>query len=235
MIIARFVLLAALAAATTAAAHDLWLESDGADYLLYQGHRDSDHAGADQVPYVADFVRAAQCVATAGGTHAAAITAGYPTRLAGPCAALAVEASSGVWSQTIHGTHHGAPAGLTGVVKSWRSEEGIKLLTVWIPAVAWPLGDGLEVTPLRNPFTVRPGDKMRLVVTYHGRPKAGVSVAYDEATRGVTGADGRINVRIRHAGPQLINASFEEPLSDGPVQSVVHEATLRFALPGVRR
>jgi hypothetical protein len=60
-----------------------------------------------------------------------------------------------------------------------------------------------------------PGDKLRLLVTLGGRPKAGVSVAYDGDTRGVTGANGLINLKVRHGGTQLIAASVLEPGPEG--------------------
>jgi hypothetical protein len=42
--------LAGLLFASTASAHDYWLDADGADYLLYRGHRFSQHKGEATVP-----------------------------------------------------------------------------------------------------------------------------------------------------------------------------------------
>jgi hypothetical protein len=66
-------------------------------------------------------------------------------------------------------------------------------------------------------------------VTLEGRPKAGVSVAYDGDTRGVTGANGLINLKVRHGGPQVIAASIQEPdPSGGP--DLLRSATLLLDL-----
>ena len=40
-----------LLGASAATAHDYWLEPDGQDYLLYRGHRYSQHQGEAVVPY----------------------------------------------------------------------------------------------------------------------------------------------------------------------------------------
>jgi nickel transport protein len=56
-----------------------------------------------------------------------------------------------------------------------------------------------------------------------------VTVAYDGDPRGVTGADGRINLRIRHRGTQVITASIDETSPDG--SKVVRSTALLFDLP----
>ncbi|MFM1892012.1 MAG: hypothetical protein RLZ44_1089 [Pseudomonadota bacterium] len=229
MKISAFVLSSALSAA--AAAHDLWLEPEGDGYLLLQGHRHSAHAGQDLVPYTADFLRSAHCTDRQGATRELPVSVGYPARLPGDCAVLNLSASSGDWTKTVYGTRNQPPAGLSGVVDSWRALEGIKLLTAWAPALRQPLGAMLELSPQHDPFALQPGDKLRLLVSYRGQPQAGVTVAYDGAPRGVTGDDGRINLRIRHPGRQLVTASFAASLPDGPVAQVVHATALQFDLP----
>ncbi len=214
-----------------ASAHDLWLEPDGSDYVLLQGHRHSAHAGEDRVPYAADFVQGARCTDARGRSREIALDRVYPVRLPGDCAGLLVRASSGDWTKTVHGTHRQPPDGLSGVVTSWRALESIKLLSTWTPVLAAPLGDALELSPQVDIFALRPGEKLRLLVTYGGRPQTGATVAYDGSARGVTGADGRINLRIRHGGLQRISASFEEALPDGPVAKAVHASVLQFRLP----
>ena len=63
----------------------------------------------------------------------------------------------------------------------------------------------LELVFTENPFALAVGDKLRLTVVFRGEPAQDVTVAYDGDPRGVTGDDGRINLRIRHKGLQLIN------------------------------
>ncbi|MCK7577697.1 MAG: hypothetical protein MZV65_19130 [Chromatiales bacterium] len=57
-----------------------------------------------------------------------------------------------------------------------------------------------------------------------------MAVAYDGEPRGGTDADGRINIRLRHGGVQLISASFDEPLQDARADKAVRATVLQFQL-----
>jgi nickel transport protein len=214
--------------ALPAAAHDLWLEKDGSRYALYQGHRHSSHAGAEVVAYEPGSVKGAICLDAGGGTKALPVGKAYPVRFSGECAALLVSFSTGYWTKTAWETKNLPKAGITGVIKSWRSEDGVKRIDTWNAASAQPLGAGLEITPTTDPTRIAIGDKLTLRVTEGKKPKAGVAVAYQGDTRGTTGEDGRIAIRIRQGGLQLISASTEESLSDGKADTVIRASTLQF-------
>jgi nickel transport protein len=57
-----------------------------------------------------------------------------------------------------------------------------------------------------------------------------VTVAYHGDPRGVTGDDGRVNLRIRHKGLQLISASLEEPLQSNKADKRVRSTILMFEI-----
>lgn len=116
-------------------------------------------------------------------------------------------------------------------IKSWLSYESVKRIDGWDAKLARPLTQGLEITPLDDPLRLHEGEKVRLVVTFEGRPIEGAAVAYDGKPRGATGADGRINIRIRHAGFQIIQASLTLPSAAPEADEVVHTANLNFELP----
>jgi len=221
---------ALLLIASSAHAHDYWLEPDGDGYRLFRGHRYSAHQGEAVVPYDPGIVQRALC-ADAGG-HSSSVASGdtYPVHIPGPCAAVAVEADSGHWTQTLTGTRNVRRDQVSGALRSWQSVEGVKRLERWSPAFARPLSDGLELVPTENPFRLTPGDKLRLLVTWQGRPRAGVAVAYDGKARGVSGNDGRINIRIRHRGTQFIAASVDEPSPDPGADKLVRSTALIFDL-----
>jgi uncharacterized GH25 family protein len=227
-------LLAALAVAGRAHAHDYWIEPEGDAQVLYQGHLYSAHAGEQRVPYDPAIVRAVECLRASGERASLPRPAGYPLRLPGGCAAVLVETSSGYWSQTLTGTVNRAKTEVFGALRGWLSQESIKLVNGWLPALAAPLGDGLELVPLADPRTLAPGDKLRLLVTWQKRPRAGVTVAYQGDARGVTGADGTVNIRLRAAGRQVISASVEEPLADPRAERAVRATILQFDLPAPR-
>ncbi len=222
-------LLAALA--LPAAAHELWLEQEPSGYVLYQGHRHSAHPGAEVVAYPADAVKSAACVDGRGDTRSLVPGKAYPVKLTGECAALLVSFSSGYWTKTAWETRNAPKAGIAGVIKSWLSEDTVKRIDRWTPAVAEPVGGGLEITPASDPFKAAIDDKLVVLVTENRKPKSGVAVAYEGDTRGTTGNDGKIAIRIRHGAMQLISASVETPLADGKADTVIRASTLQFELP----
>jgi nickel transport protein len=223
-------LLLLLAPAVPAAAHDLWLEREAGAYVLQQGHRTGAHAGAERVPYAAGFVQQALCADAQGRTRPLAVAGGYPARIAGDCAALFLAASSGFWTKTAWETKNAPKAGIAGVLKSWRSEDSVKRVERWSAALAQPLTPGLEITPVDDPFRLGVDDKLTVRVTLGGRPRAGVPVAYDGATRGATGEDGTVVLKIRHGGLQMIAASLETPLDDDKADILIQATTLNFEL-----
>ena len=220
---------------SAAAAHDYWLEADGSDYLLFRGHRFSQHKGEAIVPYDSAIVQRVLCVTASGRTKRVTPEAVYPLRISGPCAAVLVEADSGHWTQTLLGTKNQPRNEVKGALRSWQAIEGVKLIETWMPALERPLSDGLELVSRDDPRRLHPGDKLRLQVTWKRQPREGVAVAYDGSTRGMTGRDGRINIRLRHGGTQVISASIDEPSTEPGTDKLVRSAALIFELPRWRQ
>ncbi|MBK7813549.1 MAG: DUF4198 domain-containing protein [Rhodocyclaceae bacterium] len=212
-------------------AHDLWLEREAGGITLYQGHKYSAHGGAETIAYDANFVKDAACLEASGRNKALppAKTAPWRTTTT-DCAALRVAASSGYWTKTPWETKNTPKTGIAGVVKSWFSEESVKRMDRWTPGADRPLSDGLEITPTVDPLALKAGDKLVVLVTDVGKPKADVPVAYGGETRGATSADGRIAIRLRQGGMQLIAASVEAPLADGKADVVIRSTILQFEI-----
>lgn len=211
-------------------AHEYWIEHDGDAYLLYQGHLYAAHAGEERVVYDPAIVQQAYCARGDGELARPPASATYPLRLKGACAAVFVQTSSGYWSQSLTGTKNKPKTEVSGVLRSWLSEESIKFIESWTPRLSRPLTEGLELVPLGDPRALTPGDKLRLLATWQGRPKAGVTVAYQGDPRGVTGADGTVNIRLRQGGTQVIAGSFEEPFNDAKADKIVRATILQFQL-----
>ena len=225
------VVLTLVLGATAVTAHDYWLETDGQDFLLYRGHRYSQHEGEAVVPYEPSIVNTAICVDAAGGKRRVSASRNYPVRIPGPCAAVLVEADSGYWTQTLTGTKNQPRDEVFGALRSWQALEGVKRIESWKAGMERPVSDGLELVSTTDPFTLRPGDKLRLLVTLEGQPRQGVTVAYDGDPRGVSGSDGRINIRLRHGGTQVITASVDELSNDPKSEKLVRSTALIFDLP----
>lgn len=226
-----FVFLMLSASLPSAHAHDLWLEKSDKQYTLFQGHRHSTHAGTETMEYGTQFVASATCFDARGGKRSLAVGGAAPWTARGDCAVLMLDVSSGYWSKTPWETRNVPKTEVKGALKSWLSKESLKRFDAWSAALAQPLGAGFEIVPTSDPFTLKPDDKLVVRVVYGGKPLADVPVAYHGETRGATDPDGRIAIRLRHGGVQLIAASIELPLNDGKADIESIAATLQFELP----
>ncbi|WP_296752998.1 DUF4198 domain-containing protein [Thiobacillus sp.] len=216
--------------ATTAWAHDLWFEKEGNTYTLYQGHRHASHDGVDVVPYEARMARNFTCIDAHGAAEQFGAAKAYPARLSSECATLHATFSTGYWTKTAWETRNVPRTGISGVVRSWYSEESLKLVERWTDGSPHPIGAGLEITPTANPLPLKAGDKLVVLVTDDGKPVAGVPVAYAGNTRGTSGADGKVAIRLRRGGLQLLEASLESPLADGKADVAIRTAALQFQI-----
>jgi nickel transport protein len=211
-----------------AQAHDLWIERQGSSHALHYGHERSAHEGAKKLEYKPGWVRTAACFNTAGKDLPAELRHGYPTTLKGDCATSWFLASSGYWSKTPYGSRNLPKTEAGPVLDSWLSVESVKRVDAWGEALARPLTRELEIVPLADPLRLKAGDKLRLAVYLAGKPATGATVAYFGLPRGVTGNDGQLNVRLKEAGLQLIQASLETPLADGKADRLVQATALQF-------
>jgi nickel transport protein len=229
---AVLILTGALLTTGPAVAHDLWLERDGEGFLLQYGHRHSGHAGEERLTYDPAMVRELYCFEIDGAPLPATRGDEYPVRIDGPCAALHVLTSTGFWARTSEGLRNQPASELKGVLRSWESVEGVKFLDAWSESLAAPLTPALKLIPLQDPFALKPGAKLRLLVSFEGMPRTGVTVAYDGEPRGVSDAGGHVNIRLRRRGSQAISASFETLRDAALAELTIHATVLNFDLPG---
>ena len=148
------------------------------------------------------------------------------------CDALAahVTLSSGYWTKTVYGTKNVPRRQAQHAVTSWQSFETVTYLRRWHPRLAQALGERLEILPSEDPASWHEGHKATFQVTLAGRPMPGVIVSYQGKPRGTTGEDGRINIRLRESGFQMIQASLSRPSTDPDADEVIDTATLNFRL-----
>jgi nickel transport protein len=211
-------------------AHDYWFERDAKGYVLFQGHVHSTHAGEARVPYDPSIVKGIQCLRAEGDVVAPTLARAYPVRIDQHCAAVLAQTNSGYWTQTLRETVNRPKSEVSGAIRGWLAQETIKRIDAWSSAAARPVSDGFELTPLDDPFALKRSDKLRVLATWRGKPRRGVAVAYDGDTRGATGSDGVVNIRIRHPGTQILSASFEENVREANADKIVHGSILQFEL-----
>lgn len=213
-------------------AHDMWLEETPTGTTLYCGHKyghtHSQRQGAELVEYPADIVVRADCFDTDGEGSSPVLSDTSPVTIGGSCAVVFVLTSTGIWTKTPYGTKNIPKTEADNAIKSWASFESVKRIDVWGEALSHPLTKDLEITPVENPLVLQEGKKMRLLVTFEGRPVAGAAVGYDGEPRGVTDKDGRINIKIRHGGFQLIQASLHRPIDSPEADEIIHTTNLNF-------
>jgi nickel transport protein len=213
-----------------AAAHDLWLEREGEVYALHRGHRHSPHEGEPRIDYDPSIVQRVDCFDGDGSPVPLRIAPEYPVRVPDACAAVVVLTSSGYWTKTPFGTENEPRAHVEQAIRSWLSFEGVKRINAWHERFRRPLTGDLEIVPEEDPTSRRPGDKLKLWVSLSGEPVGGAVVAVDGRPRGRTEADGRLNVRLRRAGLQMIQASLTLPDTTGAADEVIRTTMLNFEI-----
>ncbi|WP_186343122.1 DUF4198 domain-containing protein [Allochromatium palmeri] len=228
----RFLLGIGFAAGMSAAvAHDLWVEPEAGGYqLLYGHHPGVSHEGAKQIDYSPEIVKSVVCLDATGSHHPTQVGDSSPVKIEGDCAVLYVLTSSGYWTKTTAGTKNLKKTEAASPLSSWQSFESVKHIDRWGSGAASSLATPLEIVPAENPLALKDGDKLTVRVLANGQPVADATVSYDGKPRGQTGADGTLNIRVKHGGLQLIQASTRTPHAGPEADEIVHTTALTFAL-----
>lgn len=212
-----------------AAAHDLWLERDGADLALRYGHR-----GGERLALERAKVKAARCL-EAGAPRDLLPSAAFgpkEVRLAGRCAAASVFLDGGFWTLTPDGEVNRPRTEVAQAVKAWASRQFAKWVDARDPAAAAAvLGDELELVPVGDLARVRQGDRVTVRVLSGGRPVPGAAVAIDHVPLAETDGAGEARVRVRAAGVEVVSATLRRKVATPEADAVVLEASLAFEVP----
>lgn len=95
-----------------------------------------------------------------------------------------------------------------------------------------PLGLELEVTPLKDVFSLKPGDKLPVLVSYQGKPLAGAGFEnQSDDLDELTNSYGIAFVPIKSKGLNIIAAKYEMPLlSDPQARRLLLQSSISFEL-----
>lgn len=217
---------ALLAAPSLAAAHDFWLEREGAGFALRYGHR-----GGELLPVEQPKVKAVRCLESgatrdlrAGGTFTP-----KEARFSGRCEAASAFYDGGYWTLTPDGEVNQPKNQVAQPVKSWASRQFAKWVDARSPAAARALlGDELELVAVSDLSKAHEGDKVTLRVLSMGKPVANAIVAIDHKPLGETDSAGEVRVKLRTSGVETISASLRQKVASAEADAVVLEASLSF-------
>lgn len=91
------------------------------------------------------------------------------------------------------------------------------------PHVTRPIGLTLEIVPERNPYALRPGERLPVRVIFEGRPLAGALVKLTNLdadqkplATAITDRSGRTAFAVPRAGSWLLNVVWTKPIEGDP-------------------
>jgi len=211
-------------------AHELWIERADGSYRILYGHRSEGEHKGEIVPYKSGNVLDVKCFDSAGQEIVSDVQKNTPVSFKGNCAVVYSVFSSGYWTKTVTGTKNISRDKAKTPIYSWYSMESVKRIDAWGEAIKKPLTDSLEIVLLHDPLKLKNGEKLRLLVTFNKKPLENVVVTYDEKPRGTTDRAGRVNLRVRHSGFQMISASYKNRNKKPSIKAdeTIYTANLNF-------
>ena len=215
-------LLFTLCVSTTAFAHDMWLEKRGDRVFLEYGH-----------PGKTDPYPMSRIQEMKGITQNMWEVALEPIEYKGKAfahiddefALLAVSFDNWYWYNTEEDgwRQFRRPSEVRGtILEEGRSYKLAKEILAWQPFLAKPIGQRAEIVPLKNPVTLKEGDKLPVMLYYEGNPMpaegarvSGTSDSKIEHPEKFTITEGKpYEVTIGPAGRQIITGNYEKKLGD---------------------
>ena len=107
------------------------------------------------------------------------------------------------------------------------------------PQITKPVGLGLEIVPLSNPYAAGNAAQMTVQVLYQGRPLAGALVKLNNLAADAqpvelhrSDAAGRATFKARHSGRWQYNVVWSQPLANNPTADFLTTfSSLTFGFP----
>lgn len=140
------------------------------------------------------------------------------------CDALFVEIKRAYYTKTPFGTKKISKDKAKMPLSSFLSVESIK--RIYKSDAIKPFDAPFELSPRESLKKVQIGDKIRLMVTSFGRPKAGASITYNKKIVAKSDRDGHASVEIKKAGFQKITASYTQKGDGIKCDEIIHTTTL---------
>jgi nickel transport protein len=218
-------------------AHDTWIEKRNGELLVLRGH------GGEVEAYDATLVKEPKALDANGQAVEIEIVKNKENASLSPKGKPVVIGAlydSGYWLKTTEGWKKATRRegkGKYEIVESIKSKQWCKGLLSESAENAKPLGQRFEVVPLKDPMTLKVGDKLSIKVVFDGKPVTGVVIApggghASESKNPIkTDQEGKASVTIEKAGLQMVKAEHRVPVKDDPDADVLHLAsTITFEI-----
>jgi nickel transport protein len=211
-------------------AHDVWLEPAENGMRLVFGHP------GEPEPYDPARVQEAYGIGKDGERQTlwSQVRDGEMTlRPASGTAVIIVDFDHGVWTETADEESVNRPKSeVPGYLFSAHERMLHKTLVSWGEVVAKPAGVLLEIVPLANPLTMKPGDELQVQLLYDSKPLADAEIEImGSMDLYITDDEGKVTLPINEPGFQYIQAIYRVPLENDPgTDALALTASLTFTL-----
>jgi len=206
-------LTAAILTVGVASAHDYWIEKKGSSYIILYGHGEQrteyDPAAVKKITVFNADGKPVEFRKDMQGKV-------LMIQPAGSAAVIIVQLDSGYWSKTIYGWKNLPKRKASRVVEALHSYHYSKSIISWGESVRQPTtGIKLDIVPKNNPFDLKAGEALPLIVYFGGKPLAGATIEGDHEKVAVTDKDGAAKVPLKK-GRQLLTVERKEPIKGDP-------------------
>lgn len=141
---------------------------------------------------------------------------------------------AGYWINTHKGFVTGNKLEAKGIIfDAIHSIKLTKSLFSWSESMINPVGETYEIVPLSNPFALKVGDMLPVMVLQNGKPAKGIAmeIANHDELKIKTNDLGIVLIPIKNKGLQLIAARFEKQIFDDPkADRLFIQSSLTFEL-----
>lgn len=192
----------------TVAAHDMWLEKTDGGYLVAMGHK------GEHDPYEPERVR--QVIGYTKNAWPVELPVeqskdGCKVFADEPFCALTAVLDNKYWFRSTEGWKNQRETKGFKILEEGRSFKYTKHISQWCDFLSKPLGQRIEIVPLKDPTSMQEGDHLPVKVIFEGKPLSIVNISESSAIsdthdlKEVRG-EGPFSVIIGPPGPQLVNA-----------------------------
>lgn len=203
---------------STVFAHDFWIEKKDNKLFVVSGHDDKwDNYQPDRIKEVKAFDTQGNAIDLKVVRQQNIIYVEQKDNVA----MVNVFFDNYHWVKTTEGwkniTKRDAQNQNLQIIESGQSFKYAKYYAKWSDVVSKPIGTKIELTPLKNPLSLKPGNTLEVRVLLDGKPLQNAPIflhaSHNENTK--TSKEGIANVTVKK-GHNIISTTAKVPLTNNP-------------------